>query len=140
MTKKKDSFDYLIYGEDAQLAAEFASKLNKVLFSKRISFLRKMQVRSMRELSYEASTEYVEHFYSGAAESIEESVESRLMWEAIRQYLPKLTPKECEVMISIYIQHLTEGETAAKLHVAKSTVSTHKRNAINKICKEMEGK
>ena len=33
---------------------------------------------------------------------IEESVESKLMWEGIKKYLHKLTPKECEVMISLW--------------------------------------
>ena len=32
---------------------------------------------------------------------IEEIVESKLMWEGIKKYLHKLTPKECEVMISL---------------------------------------
>lgn len=30
---------------------------------------------------------------------IEESVESKLMWEGIKKYLHKLTQKECEVMV-----------------------------------------
>ena len=33
---------------------------------------------------------------------MEESIESKLMWEAIRKYLPKLELKECEVMIALY--------------------------------------
>ena len=32
---------------------------------------------------------------------MEESVESKLMWEGIKKDLHKLTPKECEVMISL---------------------------------------
>lgn len=32
---------------------------------------------------------------------MEESVESKLMWVGIKKYLHKLTPKECEVMISL---------------------------------------
>lgn len=39
------------------------------------------------------------------------------MWEGIRNYLPKLTPKECEVMIALYIDRLSVFEAAAKLGV-----------------------
>ena len=60
---------------------------------------------------------------------MEESVESKLMWEGIKKYLHKLTPKECEVMISLYVDHLSVRETAAKLKVDDSTVSTHHKNA-----------
>ena len=32
---------------------------------------------------------------------IEESVESKLMWEGIKKYLHKLTQNECEVIFSL---------------------------------------
>ena len=70
--------------------------------------------------------------------SLEESIESKLMWEAIRKYLPKLELKECEVMISLYVDHLSVRETAAKLKVDDSTVSTHHKNARDKIRNAME--
>ena len=54
--------------------------------------------------------------------------------------LPKLTPKECEVMIALYIDRLPVSEAAAKLGVEPNTVSTHRRNACEKIRNEMEGK
>ena len=69
---------------------------------------------------------------------IEESVESKLMWEGIKKYLHKLMPKECEVMISLYVDHLSVRETAAKLKVDDSTVSTHHKNARDKIRNAME--
>ena len=62
------------------------------------------------------------------------------MWEGIRNYLPKLTPKECEVMIALYIDRLSVFEAAAKLGVEPNTVSTHRRNACEKIRNEMECK
>ena len=71
---------------------------------------------------------------------IEESVESKLMWEGIKKYLHKLTPKECEVMISLCVDHLSVRETAAKLKVDDSTVSTHHKNARDKIRNAMEEK
>ena len=61
----------------------------------------------------------------------------RLMWEAIKPYLHKLSPKECEVMICLYIDRLSIADTATKLKIKPDTVSTHKHNAINKIRKAM---
>ena len=41
-------------------------------------------------------------------------------------------------MISLYVEQLSVSDTAAKLGVEKNTVSTHRRNACEKIRKEME--
>ena len=62
------------------------------------------------------------------------------MWEGIRNYLPKLTPKECEVMIALYVNRLSVSDAAAKLGIESSTVSTHRHNACEKIRREMEDK
>lgn len=43
-----------------------------------------------------------------------------------------------DLMISLYVDQLSVSETAAKLGVEKNTVSTHRRNACEKIRKEME--
>ena len=63
--------------------------------------------------------------YTPTTRPVEEIVESKLMWESIRKYLHKLTPKECEVMILLYVEQLSVSNTAAKLGVEKNTVSTH---------------
>lgn len=55
----------------------------------------------------------------------------------IKPYLHKLSPKECEVMICLYIDRLSIADTATKLKIKPDTVSTHKHNAINKIRKAM---
>lgn len=57
--------------------------------------------------------------------------------EDIKPYLHKLSPKECEVMICLYIDRLSIADTATKLKIKPDTVSTHKHNAINKIRKAM---
>ena len=60
---------------------------------------------------------------SGSApETIESEIEPKGVYH-------KLTPKECEVMISLYVEQLSVSDTAAKLGVEKNTVSTHRRNA-----------
>ena len=63
---------------------------------------------------------------------MESAVEAKLMWEAIKPYLHKLSPKECEVMICLYIDRLSIADTATKLKIKPDTVSTHKHNARRK--------
>lgn len=76
----------------------------------------------------------------GVGNSLEESIESKLMWEAIRKYLPKLELKECKVMIALYIDRLSVTATAAKLRVDASTVRRRRDSACDKIRKAMEEK
>ena len=125
-------------GEDAQLAARFTKFMTKVLYARRASYIRALMVKAKHEISIEECSEEVDKMYMPTTRPVEEIVESKLMWESIRKYLHKLTPRECEVMISLYVEQLSVSETAAKLGVEKNTVSTHRRNACEKIRKEME--
>ncbi len=126
-------------GEDAQLAARFTKCLTKALYNRRASYLRAKAEEAANEISIEECSEEVDKRNVPLARSVEEIVESKLMWESIRKYLHKLTPKECEVIILLYVEQLSVSDTAAKLGVEKSTVSTHRCNACEKIRKEMEG-
>ena len=125
-------------GEDAQLAARFTKCLTKALYNRRASYLRAKAEQAASEISIEECSDEVDKMYMPTTRPVEEIVESKLMWESIRRYLHKLTPKECEVMISLYVEQLSVSDTAAKLGVEKNTVSTHRRNACEKIRKEME--
>ena len=140
MSRKKDANKYWIYGEDAALAAQFTAYLATVLKNRRLTYIRHLKKIQKVECSYEYAAETIEHVDSIREESLESAVEAKLMWEGIRNYLPKLTPKECEVMIALYIDRLPVSEAAAKLGVEPNTVSTHRRNACEKIRNEMEGK
>lgn len=140
MSRKKDANKYWIYGEDAALAARFTKYLTKVLYARRASYIRTKMTEAAHEVSIEECSGEVEETYRRLNAPIEEHVEARLMWEGIRNYLPKLTPKECEVMIALYIDRLSVSEVAAKLGVETNTISTHRHNACEKIRKEMEGK
>lgn len=140
MAHKKEGNKYWIYGEDAALAARFTKYLTKVLYARRASYIRTKMAEAAHEVSIEECSGEVEETYNRLNAPIEERVEARLMWEGIRNYLPKLTPKECEVMIALYIDRLSVSEAAAKLGVETNTISTHRRNACEKIRKEMEGK
>ncbi len=137
MSRKKDANKYWIYGEDAALAAQFTAYLAKVLKNRRLTYIRHLNKIQAAECSYEDIAETIEHVDSIREESLESAVEAKLMWEAIKPYLHKLSPKECEVMICLYIERLSVTDTAAKLKIKPDTVSTHKHNAINKIRKAM---
>lgn len=125
-------------GEDAQQVARFTKFMTKVLYARRASYIRALMVKAKHEISIEECRDEVDTVYRRLMNPIEESVESKLMWEGIKKYLHKLTPKECEVMISLYVEHLSVRETAAKLKVDDSTVSTHYKNARDKIRNAME--
>ena len=86
-------------GEDAQLAARFTKCLTKALYNRRVSYLRAKAEQAASEISIEECSEEVDKMYMPTTRPVEEIVESKLMWESIRKYLHKLTPRECEVMI-----------------------------------------
>ena len=119
------------------LAAQFTAYLATVLKNRRLTYIRHLKKIQKVECSYEYAAETIEHVDSIREESLESAVEAKLMWEAIKPYLHKLSPKECEVMICLYIDRLSIADTATKLKIKPDTVSTHKHNAINKIRKAM---
>ena len=127
-------------GEDAQLAARFTKFMTKVLYARRASYIRALMVKAKHEISIEECRDEVDTVYRRLMNPIEESVESKLMWEGIKKYLHKLTPKECEVMIALYIDRLSVTDTAAKLRVDASTVRRRRDSACDKIRKAMEEK
>ena len=128
MSRKKDANKYWIYGEDAALAAQFTAYLATVLKNRRLTYIRHLKKIQKVECSYEYAAETIEHVDSIREESLESAVEAKLMWEAIKPYLHKLSPKECEVMICLYIDRLSIADTATKLKIKPDTVSTHKHN------------
>ena len=134
MAKKNNANKYWIYGEDAALAAQFTAYLAKVLKNRRANYIRRKSAEQAKETSYEELEETAVQQNGGA---MEDEIETRLLWEAIKQYLPRLTPQECETMHSLYINRLTVKETAAKLDVAPPTVTIYRDRALAKIRKEL---
>ena len=88
-------------GEDAQLAARFTKFMTKVLYARRASYIRALMIKAKHEISIEECRDEVDTVYRRLMNPIEESVESKLMWEGIKKYLHKLTQKECEGMFSL---------------------------------------
>ena len=140
MAGKNNASKYWIYGEDAELTARFTSYITKVMYNRRASYIRALMQIAKNECSIEDHTADIEALSLQQAEPIEDSIESKLMWEAIRQYLPKLNPKECEVMIALYINRLSVSEAAVRLNIDVGTVRRRRNSACEKIRKAMEDK
>ena len=100
MAKKNIADKYWIYGEDAELAARLTSYLTRVVYNQRANYIRALMKIKEHECSIEDCDSDIESQSMRSGNSLEESIESKLMWEAIRKYLPKLELKECEVMIA----------------------------------------
>ena len=61
-----------------------------------------------------------------------------LAWDMVKNYLPLLTAKECEVVLCLYVNQLSTADTAEKMNLSPETVRRHKKNALQKIRKAME--
>ena len=129
MSRYKDSNKYKIYDEDAILAARFDKYLDATLRNCRADYLKALSKRKQREIPYEdlpdAEKETVQE--SSAAD---DEIESLLFWEA-------LNPKECEVMIGLYVKRFSAKKIAAQMGVEPATVTYYKKCAINKIRDEV---
>ena len=108
------------------------------MYNRRASYIRALMQIAKNECSIEDCTADIDALSLRQAEPVEDSIESRLMWEAIRQYLPKLSPKECEVMIALFINRLSVSEVATRLNIDVSTVRRRRDSACEKIRNEME--
>lgn len=136
MSRYKDSNKYKIYGEDAILAARFDKYLDATLRNCRADYLKALSKRKQWEIPYEdlpdAEKETVQK--SSAAD---DEIESLLFWEALKTHLHLLTPKECEVMIGLYVKRFSAKKIAAQMGVEPATVTYYKKCAINKIRDEV---
>lgn len=120
-------------GEDAQLAARFTKFMTKVLYARRASYIRAVARRDGTEKSIEDCRENVEALSVRLVESVEERVESKLIWEGIRKYIGELSLDESRVVIALCVDQLTVAETAALLHIDVSTVRRRYDRARDKI-------
>lgn len=134
MSKKRISKSTPVNGADSELVARFTSYLQKTLVRERFNYLDNLKMRTAVECSYEELEEKGQLPNQDYADDLE----NILMWEAIKNYLNRLSARECEIMICLYIHRMTSKETAAKLGLDESTVCYHKMKALKKIRKAME--
>lgn len=120
-------------GEDAQLAARFTKFMTKVLYARRASYIRAVARKDGTEKSIEDCRGDVEALSVRLVESVEDSVESKLIWEGIRKYIGELSLDESRIVIALCVDQLTVAETAALLHIDVSTVRRRYDRARDKI-------
>ena len=98
------------------------------------AYLKNLKKKELNECSFEELEEKGQFQKQFAVDE----VENILMWEAIRNYISLLYPRECEVIICLFIHRMTARETASKLGLSEKTVSYYKMTALKKICKALE--
>lgn len=125
----------LIPAEDEQIIAKLTAYLSVSLRNERSKYLKKYgKIRD-----FESSIEDLKPDFEPEDSSFEERIEQMLAWDMVKNYLPLLTAKECEVALCLYVNQLSTADTAQKMNLAPETVRWHKKNALQKIRKAMEG-
>ena len=71
--------------------------------------------------------------------SFEERIEQMLAWDMVKNYLPLLTAKECEVVFMLVCKPAQHSRYRPKDESAPETVRWHKKKRLQKIRKAMEG-
>ena len=124
MAKKNIADKYWIYGEDAELAARLTSYLTRVVYNQRANYIRALMKIKEHECSIEDCDSDIESQSMRSGNSLEESIESKLMWEAIRKYLPK---DVCAALRSSYGHALKiyRTEIPISTRTAESASSAH---------------
>lgn len=134
MSKKHIRNSTLIPDEDERILAEFTAYLSVSLRNERSKYLKKyVKIRD-----FESSIEDLKPDFEPEDISFEERIEQMLAWDIVKNYLPLLTSKECEVVLCLYVNQLSTADTAKKMNLSPETVRWHKKNALQKIRKEME--
>lgn len=135
MSKKYIQNGALIPAEDEQIIAELTAYLSVSLRNERSKYLKKYgKIRD-----FESSIEDLKPDFEPEDSSFEERIEQMLAWDMVKNYLPLLTAKECEVVLCLYVNQLSTADTAQKMNLSPETVRWHKKNALQKIRKAMEG-
>lgn len=119
--------------EDSELAARFTKYLKRCLQNTRWKYLNGIH----KKINNECLLDDVEEYQLIATDQMEMKVETAMMWQAIKNYIQYLSPRESEVLICMYIDRMSAVETARKLNMSIATVYWHRRNALEKIRKQM---
>ena len=134
MSKKYIQNGALIPAEDEQIIAELTAYLSVSLRNERSKYLKKYgKIRD-----FESSIEDLKPDFEPEDSSFEERIEQMLAWDMVKNYLPLLTAKECEVVLCLCVNQLSTADTAQKMNLSPETVRWHKKNALQKIRKAME--
>lgn len=131
---RKEYIDFELIGEDSRIYAQFTKYIKTVLERARGDYLDK-------ELRYKKTIVLgdapLEEWYDVEnPESIDE-IERIFNWEMIKSHLQRLTLKEAEVIVSVFINRQTQAECAAHMGVSQPYVASLYKKALQRLQKSM---
>lgn len=134
MQKRNRENHFLAHDNDEHIIAEFTSYLAVSLKNARAKYLKNWwKIRH-----FECSIEDLDPDFEPIDRGMEEKIEEMLAWQTVKDYLPKLSPKECEVILCLYVKRLSTAQTAKQMNLTAETIRWHKSNALRKIRESME--
>ena len=133
MIKKNASDKYVLTAEDAELLARFSVYAKRTLANKRAEYYRKLKPI----LDHEHLAAEDKKRCQGSPFTVEEILGEKWLREKLRKSLSVLSEPERVVIKLLYKDELTPEQAARKLGVTSSTIRSHKKNALDKLKKEM---
>ena len=137
MIKKNTSDKYVLTAEDAELLARFSVYAKHTLANKRAEYYRKLKPVLDHEHLYEDLSAADKKRCQGSPFTVEEILGEKWLREKLRKSLSVLSEPERVVIKLLYKDELTPEQAARKLGVTSSTIRPHKKNALDKLKKEM---
>ena len=123
--------------EDAELLARFSVYAKRTLANKRAEYYRKLKPILDHEHLYEDLSAADKKRCQGNPFTVEEILGEKWLREKLRKSLSVLSEPERVVIKLLYKYELTPEQAARKLGVTSSTIRSHKKNALDKLKKEM---
>ena len=138
MIEKNASGKYVLTEEDVELLARFSVYAKRTLSNKRAEYYRKIKPILDHEHLYERPLcGGIENAVKGSPFTVEEILGEKWLREKLRKSLSVLSEPERVVIKLLYKDELTAAQAARKLGVTSSTIRSHKKNALDKLKKEM---
>ena len=137
MIKTNAGDKYVLTAEDAELLARFSVYAKRTLANKRAEYYRKVKPILDHEHLYEDLSAADKKRCQGSPFTVEEILGEKWLREKLRKSLSVLSEPERVVIKLLYKDELTPEQAARKLGVTSSTIRSHKKNALDKLKKEM---
>ena len=117
--------------------ARFSVYAKRTLANKRAEYYRKVKPILDHEHLYEDLSAADKKRCQGSPFTVEEILGEKWLREKLRKSLSVLSEPERVVIKLLYKDELTPEQAARKLGVTSSTIRSHKKNALDKLKKEM---
>lgn len=137
MIEKNANDTYVLNAEDAELLARFSVYAKHTLANKRAEYYRKLKPILDHEHLYEDFSATDKTRCQVSPFTVEEIFGEKWLREKLCESLSVLSETERVVIKLLYKDELTPEQAARKLGVTSSTIRSHKKNALDKLKKEM---